>query len=56
MAQLDKLLTAMMTNHASALVLTDGEVVKLEIGGQLRLVLEAICFAIAVAALFGLGL
>jgi twitching motility protein PilT len=36
MAQLDKLLTAMMTNHASALVLTDGEVVKLEIGGQLR--------------------
>src|SRR3954468_14817653 len=36
MAQLDKLLSAMMTNHASALVLTDGEVVKLEIGGQLR--------------------
>jgi twitching motility protein PilT len=36
MAQLDKLLGAMMTNHASALVLTDGEVVKLEIGGQLR--------------------
>src|ERR1041384_1135169 len=36
MAQLDKLLAAMMTNHASALVLTDGEVVKLEIGGQLR--------------------
>src|SRR3954466_7236557 len=36
MAQLDKLLTAMTTNHASALVLTDGEVVKLEIGGQLR--------------------
>jgi twitching motility protein PilT len=36
MAQLDKLLTAMMSNHASALVLTDGEVVKLEIGGQLR--------------------
>jgi twitching motility protein PilT len=36
MAQLDKLLSAMMSNHASALVLTDGEVVKLEIGGQLR--------------------
>src|SRR3954469_3801606 len=36
MAQLDKFLTAMMTNHASALVLADGEVVKLEIGGQLR--------------------
>ena len=36
MAQLDKLLSAMMTNRASALVLTDGEVVKLEIGGQLR--------------------
>ena len=36
MAQLDKLLAAMMSNHASALVLTDGEVVKLEIGGQLR--------------------
>ena len=36
MAQLDKLLTAMTTNHASALVLTDGDVVKLEIGGQLR--------------------
>jgi twitching motility protein PilT len=36
MAQLDKLLGAMMTNHASALVITDGEVVKLEIGGQLR--------------------
>jgi twitching motility protein PilT len=36
MAQLDKLLTAMTSNHASALVLTDGDVVKLEIGGQLR--------------------
>src|SRR5688572_20309273 len=36
MPQLDKLLSAMMSNHASALVLTDGEVVKLEIGGQLR--------------------
>jgi len=36
MAQLDKLLAAMISNHASALVLTDGEVVKLEIGGQLR--------------------
>lgn len=36
MAQLDKLLAAMMSNRASALVLTDGEVVKLEIGGQLR--------------------
>jgi twitching motility protein PilT len=36
MAQLDKLLAAMMSNHASALVLTEGEVVKLEIGGQLR--------------------
>jgi twitching motility protein PilT len=36
MAQLDKLLAAMMSNHATALVLTDGEVVKLEIGGQLR--------------------
>ena len=31
MAQLDKLLAAMMSNHASALVLTEGEVVKLEI-------------------------
>jgi twitching motility protein PilT len=36
MAQLDKLLGAMNTNHASALVLGDGDVVKLEIGGQLR--------------------
>src|ERR1043165_2315599 len=36
MAQLDKLLGAMIANHASALVLTDGEVAKLEIGGQLR--------------------
>ena len=36
MAQLDKLLSAMTSNHASALVLTDGDVVKLEIGGQLR--------------------
>src|SRR3954469_22391711 len=36
MAQLDKLLAAMNTNHASALVLGDGDVVKLEIGGQLR--------------------
>ena len=36
MAQLDKLLSAMTSNHASALVLSDGDVVKLEIGGQLR--------------------
>src|ERR1043166_10198724 len=36
MAQLDKLLAAMNSNHASALVLGDGDVVKLEIGGQLR--------------------
>jgi twitching motility protein PilT len=36
MAKFDQLLTAMATNHASALVLTDGEAVKLEIGGQLR--------------------
>jgi twitching motility protein PilT len=36
MAQLDKLLAAMTSNHASALVLGDGDVVKLEIGGQLR--------------------
>ena len=33
----------------------DGGAPIVEIGGQLRLVLEAICFAIAVAALFGLG-
>src|ERR1041385_7015974 len=36
MAQLDKLLAAMTSNGASALVLADGDVVKLEIGGQLR--------------------
>ena len=36
MAQLDKLIGAMATNHASALVLADGDVVKLEIDGQLR--------------------
>ena len=34
----------------------DGGAPIVEIGGQLRLVLEAIYFAIAVAALFGLGL
>ena len=33
----------------------DGGAPIVEIGGQLRLVLEAIYFAIAVAALFGLG-
>jgi twitching motility protein PilT len=36
MAQLDKFLQAMTSNKASALVLTDGEAAKLEIGGQLR--------------------
>jgi len=36
MAQLDKLLTAMTTNQASALVLAEGDVIKLEIGSQLK--------------------
>src|SRR3954469_19588952 len=36
MAQLDKFLQAMTSNKASALVFSEGEAVKLEIGGQLR--------------------
>jgi twitching motility protein PilT len=36
MAQFDKLLAAMVSNKADALVLEDGDLVKLEVGGQLR--------------------
>ena len=36
MAQFDRLLTAMVTNKADSLVLEDGELVKVEVGGQLR--------------------
>jgi twitching motility protein PilT len=36
MAQFDRLLTAMVTNKAESLVLEDGELVKVEVGGQLR--------------------
>src|SRR5918996_1693140 len=36
MAQFDRLLAAMISNKADALVLEDGDLVKVEIGGQLR--------------------
>jgi twitching motility protein PilT len=36
MAQFDKLLAAMVSNKADSLVLEDGDLVKLEVGGQLR--------------------
>src|SRR4051812_7685486 len=36
MAQLDKLLAAMVSNHATALVLEEGDAAKLEISGALR--------------------
>ena len=36
MAQFDRLLAAMVSNKADALVLEDGDLVKVEIGGQLR--------------------
>src|SRR5688572_16368488 len=36
MAQFDRLLTAMVTNKAESLVLEDGELVKVEVAGQLR--------------------
>ena len=36
MAQFDKLLAAMVSNKAESLVLEDGDLVKLEVGGQLR--------------------
>jgi twitching motility protein PilT len=36
MAQFDKLLAAMVSNKADALVLEDGDLVKLEVSGQLR--------------------
>src|SRR5688572_12400542 len=36
MAQLDRLLAAMVSNKAESLVLEDGDFVKVEVGGQLR--------------------
>src|SRR3990172_4069499 len=36
MAQFDRLLAAMVSNKADAIVLEDGELVKLEMSGQLR--------------------
>ena len=36
MAQFDRLLAAMISNKADSLVLSDGDLVKVEIGGQLR--------------------
>ncbi|MEX2153107.1 MAG: type IV pilus twitching motility protein PilT [Gemmatimonadaceae bacterium] len=36
MAQFDRLLTAMVSNKADSLVLEDGDLVKVEVGGQLR--------------------
>src|SRR5687767_3365065 len=36
MAQFEKLLAAMVSNKADSLVLADGELVKLEVGGQMR--------------------
>src|SRR5687767_3770466 len=36
MAQLDRLLAAMVSNKADSLVLEDGDFVKVEVGGQLR--------------------
>ena len=36
MAQFDRLLAAMVSNKADALVLEDGDLVKVEIGGQMR--------------------
>ncbi|MEX2179349.1 MAG: PilT/PilU family type 4a pilus ATPase [Gemmatimonadaceae bacterium] len=36
MAQFDRLLAAMVSNKADSLVLEDGELVKVEVGGQLR--------------------
>jgi twitching motility protein PilT len=36
MAQFDRLLSAMVSSKADSLVLEDGEVVKIEVGGQLR--------------------
>src|SRR4051812_16643243 len=36
MAQFDKLLAAMVSNKADSLVLEDGDLVKVEVGGQLR--------------------
>ena len=36
MAQFDKLLAAMVSNKADSLVLDDGDLVKVEVGGQLR--------------------
>jgi twitching motility protein PilT len=41
MAQLDRLLAAMVSNNAEALVLADGDVAKLEIGGTLRPITRA---------------
>ena len=36
MAQFDKLLAAMVSNKADSLVLADGDLVKIEVGGQMR--------------------
>src|SRR5688572_25637570 len=36
MAQFDKLLAAMVSNKADSLVLDDGDLVKVEVGGQMR--------------------
>src|SRR5688572_30192093 len=36
MAQFDRLLAAMVSNKADSLVLEDGDLVKVEVGGQLR--------------------
>src|SRR4051812_15256002 len=41
MAQFDRLLAAMVSNKAESLVLEDGDLVKVEVGGQLRALTKA---------------
>jgi twitching motility protein PilT len=51
MAQFDRLLAAMVSNKADSLVLEDGDLVKLEVGGQLRPLTKAALSGAQIVAL-----